>query len=247
MNLKYLTSSASLISAILVASPPDRIPDELLNDFTLNGEIPYSYTYYDGTYSSDDPIIYKKEEVNHYLNNALNRIPGYYGGTDIALYELMDAYSAHFQNKTVGIIGSVKPLYEGIILAYGGHPVTIEYNKIITDDDRLMLLTPKEYEESPLIFDVILSISSIEHDGLGRYGDPIDPYGDIKSMKTMKTMLKEDGLLFIAFPYAEEDHLSWNAHRIYGPIRLPMLFDGWDQIDFASAEFQPVFVLKPKL
>jgi hypothetical protein len=39
--------------------------------------------------------------------------------------------------------------------------------------------------------------------------------------------------------------LLWNAHRIYGSIRLPILFRGWNQEDFAMASFQPVFVLSP--
>ncbi len=33
-------------------------------------------------------------------------------------------------------------------------------------------------------FDMALSISSFDHDGLGRYGDPLDPVGDLKAMRT---------------------------------------------------------------
>lgn len=237
----FIICSCSLLSA---APPLRTIPEGLLNEYTINGQIPFGYTYYDGTHSLDEPTLYKKEEIDKLIDQALQKQPWYYGQTDVALFSMLDKYRSYIQGKIVGIIGSVKPWYESIILAYGGHPVTIEYNKIISDDSRLTLLTVEEYETFPQRFDAILSISSIEHDGLGRYGDPIDPWGDIQSMQKMKGMIKEDGLLFIAFPVGE-DYLLWNAHRIYGGIRLPLLFQGWRQEDFAKADFQPVFVLSP--
>ena len=42
-------------------------------------------------------------------------------------------------------------------------------------------------------FDFAASFSSIEHSGLGRYGDPIDPIGDLREMLKIKCMLKKGG------------------------------------------------------
>ena len=118
-------------------------------------------------------------------------------------------------------------------------------------------MTVAEYEKSPKTFDAIISISSIEHDGLGRYGDPVNPFGDIQAMQKLKSMLKDDGLLFFAVPIGK-DRLVWNAHRIYGKLRLPLLLAGWEIIDsprFSPQDLeqdntgrihQPVLVLKPK-
>jgi hypothetical protein len=39
-------------------------------------------------------------------------------------------------------------------------------------------------------FDVVLSISSFEHDGLGRYGDPLNPDGDMAAMRSTRRLLK---------------------------------------------------------
>jgi hypothetical protein len=39
-------------------------------------------------------------------------------------------------------------------------------------------------------FDVVLSISSFEHDGLGRYGDPLNPDGDLAAMRSTRRLLK---------------------------------------------------------
>ena len=41
---------------------------------------------------------------------------------------------------------------------------------------------------------------SFDHDGLGRYGDPLNPAGDIDAMKMVSCVLKKDGLLFLTVP-----------------------------------------------
>lgn len=41
---------------------------------------------------------------------------------------------------------------------------------------------------------------SFDHDGLGRYGDPINPEGDLVAMGTVMDVLKEGGLLFLTVP-----------------------------------------------
>lgn len=34
-------------------------------------------------------------------------------------------------------------------------------------------------------FDAVVSMSSLDHDGLGRYGDPINPNADLESMQKL--------------------------------------------------------------
>jgi SAM-dependent methyltransferase len=154
-------------------------------------------------------------------------------------------------------MGSVTPWYESITLSKNGVPFTIEYNKIISEDPRIHTYTVAEFNQNPRKFDAVLSISSFEHDGLGRYGDPLDPFGDLKAMQKCKNLLVDGGIMFLAVPIGP-DTLCWNAHRIYGRIRLPLLLEGWEVIDsfgFDQTDFdnntnkngchQPVFVLKP--
>lgn len=49
-------------------------------------------------------------------------------------------------------------------------------------------------------FDMLASFSSLEHDGLGRYGDPMDPYGDIKRLQKLQHYLNPGGLFLLAVP-----------------------------------------------
>lgn len=55
---------------------------------------------------------------------------------------------------------------------------------------------------------------TIEHIGLGRYGDEIDPQGDIKSINELKRVLKQDGDLLFVTPVGKPK-IEFNAHRIY--------------------------------
>jgi len=55
---------------------------------------------------------------------------------------------------------------------------------------------------------------TIEHIGLGRYGDEIDPSGDIKSINELKRVLKPGGDLLFVTPVGKP-RIEFNAHRIY--------------------------------
>lgn len=248
-------NSDEAFSKKLLAPPPSSIPEELWKDFTLNGQIPVWNYYFDGTYST--PKVYTKTDYDAYIQKSLRREVHYYGETDTFLYQALDEMANEIRGKEVGVIGSVDPWYEGILLSYGAKPVVIEYNLITTSDSRVTYLTPSQFSKNPRKFDLVLSISSTEHDGLGRYGDPIDPDGDLKSMCTFKEMLTPNGKLLIAVPVGQ-DALVWNAHRIYGPKRLKLLFKGWKPIKYYGFSYdqtlnrplfdfyQPVFLLEPK-
>ena len=74
--------------------------------------------------------------------------------------------------------------------------VTIQHNAVSYRHPALHAYTHRAFfasKERPETFDVILSISSFEHDGLGRYGDPLDPDGDLRSMKEAAQILRPGG------------------------------------------------------
>ena len=55
---------------------------------------------------------------------------------------------------------------------------------------------------------------TLEHIGLGRYGDPIDPEGDLKAIESLKKVVAKDGSLLIVVPIGKPK-IEYNAHRIY--------------------------------
>jgi hypothetical protein len=54
----------------------------------------------------------------------------------------------------------------------------------------------------------------VEHVGLGRYGDPLDPEGDVKAMNELQRVLAPRGTLLFVVPIGKP-RLQFNAHRIY--------------------------------
>jgi hypothetical protein len=81
----------------------------------------------------------------------------------------------------------------------------------------------------------VFSIScmhTIEHIGLGRYGDPIDPDGDIKAINELKRVTAVNGNLLIVLPVGEPK-VMFNAHRIYSYKQILNYFNGFELVEFA--------------
>jgi SAM-dependent methyltransferase len=55
----------------------------------------------------------------------------------------------------------------------------------------------------------------VEHIGLGRYGDALDPDGDLKAMNELKRVVKPGGNLLFVVPVGGQARILFNAHRIY--------------------------------
>jgi SAM-dependent methyltransferase len=65
--------------------------------------------------------------------------------------------------------------------------------------------------------DSISCLHAIEHFGLGRYGDPLDPDGHRKGFRNIVRMLKPNGTLYISFPIGRSNQVHFNAHRVFHP------------------------------
>jgi len=174
-------------------------------------------------------FIYEKKLINKFIKKARNEFNFYYGETDKYLFQCLNKFS--LESKDVAIMGSTVPWYESIVLANKGKPFTFEYNKIQTNDSRLHTYSFEEFGKQIRKFDMVISISSFEHDGLGRYGDPINPNGDFEAMKNVReNLLDKEGFLILSVPIGE-DSVAFNAHRIYGRTRFFNLIEGFEIVD----------------
>ena len=150
------------------------------------------------------------------------------------------------QGKRVAVFGSIDPYFECVALYFGAESVTtFEYNQLSFEHDKLHVVTSDRYrtliaavEQSDLshpdyahyshYFDFAFSFSSFDHSGLGRYGDPLDPYGDLQAMTVARKLLKGGGMgkLMLSLPIGP-DVTVWNLHRRYGIIRVPMVLEAF--------------------
>ena len=60
---------------------------------------------------------------------------------------------------------------------------------------------------------------TIEHIGLGRYGDPLDVNGDRRALAELQRVVAPGGSLLIVVPVGEP-RIQFNAHRIYDPAMI---------------------------
>src|SRR6185437_11346343 len=84
----------------------------------------------------------------------------------------------------------------------------------------------------------VSSLHAIEHVGLGRYGDPIDPDGSTKALKELSRIAAPGGHLYVGVPIGRE-RLQFNAHRIFHPrtilaVVTDMQLASFDAVDDAD-------------
>lgn len=170
------------------------------------------------------------------------------------------------------VFGSTEPWIETWLIYLGiTEVVTSEYNDLTYEHDQIVTISggsKRLVDESIMTrdgsmksylgyFDIAVSMSSFDHDGLGRYGDPLNPDGDIIAMNDVLKLLKPKGKFFLSVPIGP-DVIVWNLQRRYGLIRLPMLLKGWSIIDRVGWDemkldqpasyrqtFEPILVLRP--
>ncbi len=64
--------------------------------------------------------------------------------------------------------------------------------------------------------DSLSCLHALEHFGLGRYGDPIDPQGFESGFGNMASLLKEGGIFYLSVPIGI-DRVEFNANRVFDP------------------------------
>jgi SAM-dependent methyltransferase len=87
---------------------------------------------------------------------------------------------------------------------------------------------------------------TIEHVGLGRYGDPIDPEGDLKAINELKRVCAVNGSLLIVVPVGIKK-IQFNAHRIYDPFDIIEYMSGFELKDFSLIDDHGTFTEKADL
>jgi SAM-dependent methyltransferase len=121
----------------------------------------------------------------------------------------------------------------GIVSAF----VPVDFYDYRPADLKLSNLTSKEGDLNNLPFksDSIQSIScmhTVEHVGLGRYGDPINPNGDIRAINELKRVTSTGGNLLFVTPVGKPK-IEFNAHRIYSYEQIVTYFEGFELNEFS--------------
>jgi hypothetical protein len=116
---------------------------------------------------------------------------------------------------------------------------------VIFIDIRPLLVDLKGFESRkgsilnlPFSAESIGSLSCLhvaEHVGLGRYGDPLDPYGTRKAASELRRVLARGGNLFFSLPVGKP-RLCFNAQRVHSPKQILEYFEGLDLLEFSAID-----------
>ena len=149
------------------------------------------------------------------------------------------------------MIGSQSPWIESLLLIHGADQVTtLEYAEIKSEHPQIHTVTPEQIRKAYLSgaapkFDAMVTFSSLEHSGLGRYGDSLNPWGDLITMAKAWCLMKPGGRALIGVP-SGMDAILFNGNRLYGPIMYSHLFANWNQIYSEYRDFDNGFDTDPR-
>jgi len=221
-------------------SVPYPLPFELHSLYSLNGLVEIlNWGRHVNVYLGQEgkSTNWNEEKINDILNELKDGVHlGTYGieSTNSVLHHLN--VTRKILGSRVLVIGSEIPWLEAICLLLGAKEVvTLEYGKIVSTHPKIKTLTPsefrKEYMDKSLgLFDTIVSFSSLEHSGLGRYGDALNPWGDLLAVARSWCVTRRGGALVLGLPTGK-DRVMMNAHRVYGKFRWPLVAANWIQVD----------------
>lgn len=83
------------------------------------------------------------------------------------------------------------------------------------------------------------ALCSLEHFGLGRYGDPVDPEGCFKCFASIPRKLKKGGHFYMSVPIGKE-HLEFNAHRVFYASTIVECFHELELLEFSTMSNGPI-------
>jgi len=124
--------------------------------------------------------------------------------------------------------------------------ITVKFFDFRPAEIHLSNLTSDHADITSLPFedDSVLSLScmhTVEHIGLGRYGDSLDPEGDLKAIQELNRVLSHGGNLLFVVPVGGTARIIFNAHRIYTYIQIISYFNDFELVDFSLITDNPKF------
>jgi hypothetical protein len=212
-------------------------------------------------YNNNYELKWSNEMIDEmlYLCNNLeyNKLsPNDYPNASLQFVEVFNKF-VNISEKNCVVLGSISPWIECLLLHFNAKNVTtLDY--IIPECNYKINTLSIENFNNKIKYDIVVSFSSLEHDGLGRYGDPINPNGDIDACIEAYSILNNGGYFICGIPIGS-GNIQGNFHRIYNKKRLTKLFSLFDtfigyvnyqnfykELDFTGNNWQnqPIFIYK---
>ncbi len=180
-----------LALSALSAKPPKSPPSELLNGYTLNGEIPVAEFYVDDTNNGTAThFMFSEKSINALIAGAekiMKRMETFQISfaqrqlSEVMFYNsfpkeqwihiAMLKYKSTFLNAKVAVFGSMEPWVEAASISVGASEiVTVEYNHLTYNHSQFTTVSQEDFNTFYSCgggqvgsFDVAISLSSFDH------------------------------------------------------------------------------------
>jgi SAM-dependent methyltransferase len=134
--------------------------------------------------------------------------------------------------RTLLDIGSYRHFVLGLSAAFEVTALDVRPRQSGLGTETVVLGDASRIPAPDAAFDAVVSLSSLEHFGLGRYGDALDLDADAAAAAEMRRVLRPGGVLVLTTSLtAGPPALAFNAHRIYGLEQVRALFAGMERVD----------------
>lgn len=120
------------------------------------------------------------------------------------------------------IVSAFTPVY-----FYDFRPAKLNLSNLTSDAEDVTKLS---FPDNSI--DSLSCMHTVEHVGLGRYGDPIDPEGDIRATHELTRVLAKGGSLLFVVPIGKP-RIQFDAHRIYSYAMVLEMFSGLTLKEFS--------------
>ncbi len=185
-----------------------------------------NYGFYDKTFFVQDKKVYNsinKRDTLKIDDKILRPMvkDRYEKGGTISSYFWQDLWAAKLifsnQPKVHYDIGSRLDGFIAHVLSFGIPVNMIDIRPLPTEIQGLHTIIDdatdmKHFKDNSI--ESLSALCSLEHFGLGRYGDQIDPEACFKCFKVIQEKMRYGGKLYISVPIGKE-RLEFNAHRIF--------------------------------
>ena len=225
------------------SKPLHAIPGELRDRFSMNDRVEIVDGFVDSTLSAECRELIADEHVQGFLFHNLHGLPP--GARDRATAILAGYSPSHHpeakkafersqpllsdvevNGKRLAVVEERDLFLESICVALGAETTAVRLQPVENSSRLLKAEQLAEWLASDDRYDLIICRWLIESWGLGRHNEPIDPDGDLTLLARIRAKLDPGGRLIMTPPLGR-DRLIFNAMRVYGAHRWPILMAGF--------------------